>query len=105
LTATYVGDGFLAAAAAGKAELYDQARGSPSNVGKQLSTVHPLVRTNPVTGWKSIFAIGNFPKIINELDTEESEELLQKFYHVILDNHDLQVRFKWKNTNNIGKLT
>jgi alpha-ketoglutarate-dependent taurine dioxygenase len=85
--------------------LYEEARGSPENVGKHLSAAHPLVRTNPVTGWKSIFAIGNFPKVINELDPEESTELLKKFYQVILDNHDLQVRFKWKNPNDIGKLT
>jgi hypothetical protein len=57
LTATYVGDDFLKAAATGKATLYDKPRGSPHNVGKSLSTVHPLVRTNPVTGWKRYLAI------------------------------------------------
>ena len=103
LTVTYVGDGFLKAADAGKATLYDKPRGSPHNVGTNLSAVHPLVRTNPVTGWKSIYGIGNFPKYINELDPDESAELLKKFYHVILDNHDLQVRFKWRNQNDIGK--
>jgi len=72
-------------------------------VGNHLSAVHPLVRTNPVTGWKSIFGIGNFPKYINELDPEESDELLKKFYHTILDNHDLQARFKWRNEGDIGK--
>ncbi|KAN0112408.1 taurine catabolism dioxygenase [Hyaloscypha variabilis] len=102
LTATFVGDGFLKAAEAGRATLYDQPRGSPENVGKHLSAVHPLVRTNPVTGWKSIYGIGNFPKYINGLDPEESAELLKKFYHVILDNHDLQVRFKWRNQNDIA---
>lgn len=54
--------------------------------------------------WKSLFGIGNFPKYINELDPEESAELLKKFYSTILDNHDLQVRFKWRNQNDIGKL-
>ncbi|TVY75946.1 putative alpha-ketoglutarate-dependent sulfonate dioxygenase [Lachnellula suecica] len=102
LTVNFVGEGFLKAAADGKVTLYDKARGSPENVGTHLSAVHPLVRTNPVTGWKSIFGIGNFPKYINELDPEESDELLAKFYHVILDNHDVQVRFKWKNENDIA---
>ncbi|KAK2630025.1 hypothetical protein QTJ16_000845 [Diplocarpon rosae] len=102
LTATYVGDGFLKAVAAGRAVLYEKARGSPANTGARLLAVHPLVRTNPVTGWKSIFAIGNFPKYVNELDPEESDELLRKFYSVILDNHDLQVRFKWRNKNDIA---
>jgi alpha-ketoglutarate-dependent taurine dioxygenase len=100
-----VGDGFLKAVEDGRSVLYDQPRGSPANIGKSLSAVHPLVRTNPVTGWKSIFGIGNFPKVINELDPEESAELLAKFYKVILDNHDIQVRFKWRNPNDIGKLT
>jgi alpha-ketoglutarate-dependent taurine dioxygenase len=58
-----------------------------------------------VTGWKSIFAIGNFPKVINELEPQESEELLKKFYSVIEQNHDLQVRFRWRNPNDIGKWT
>jgi hypothetical protein len=29
--------------------------------------------------------------------------LLKKFYQIILDNHDLQVRFKWRNVNDIGE--
>lgn len=56
-----------------------------------------------MTGWKSIFALGPFPKYINELNADESEELLAKFKQTILDNHDLTVRFKWRNENDIGK--
>lgn len=105
LTATFVGDGFLRAAAADpeNVKVYEQARGSPQNVGRELSAVHPVVRTNPVTGWKSIYALGNFPKYINELNPEESEELLKRFYNMILENHDLTVRFKWRNENDLGK--
>lgn len=104
LTATFVGDGFLKAAAANpdRVKLYTDARGSPENVGGQLSAVHPVVRTNPVTGWKSIFALGPFPKYINELSNEESDELLAKFRQVIYENHELTVRFKWRNENDIG---
>jgi len=102
LTATFVGDGFIKLANAGKATLYDKPRGSPANVGGNLSTVHPVVRTNPVTGWKSIYAIGSFPKYINELGSEESDDLLKKFYDTIISNHDLQVRFKWRNPNDIA---
>lgn len=83
--------------------IYEAPRGSPQNVGRELAAVHPVVRTNPVTGWKSIFAVGSFPKRINELDPEESAELLQRFYRVILDNHDVTVRFKWRNENDIGE--
>ncbi|CAD0012724.1 unnamed protein product [Aureobasidium pullulans] len=104
LTATFSGDGFLKAAAANpdKVKIYEKERGSPLNVGKELTAVHPVVRTNPVTGWKSIFALGPFPKFINELNADESEDLLKKFRATITENHDLQVRFKWRNENDIA---
>jgi alpha-ketoglutarate-dependent taurine dioxygenase len=51
-----------------------------------------------------VFAIGPFPKRINELHPDESEELLEKLKRVIFQNHDLQVRFKWKNDNDLGEL-
>jgi len=105
LTATYIGSGFLKAAEMDlvNVKVYTEPRGSPLNIGANLSTVHPIVRTNPVTGWKSIFAVGPFPKYINELSQSESDELLKKFYNTILENHDLQVRLKWRNPNDIGK--
>ncbi len=105
LTAVFSGEGFHKAAQANpdRIKLYDAPRGSPQNAGLELSAVHPVVRTNPVTGWKSIFAPGPFPKQINELNPEESEELLKKFKRVITENHDLQVRFKWRNENDLGE--
>ncbi|KAF2439115.1 taurine dioxygenase family protein [Karstenula rhodostoma CBS 690.94] len=104
LTATFSGEGFTRAAAANpdKVRIHEGPRGSPSNVGKELSAVHPVIRTNPVTGWKSVFALGPFPKQINELHTDESEELLKKLLNVIPNSHDLQVRFKWKNDNDLA---
>lgn len=105
LTATFIGDGFIKAAAANPDEIkiYDQERGNSKNVGKELTAVHPVVRTNPVTGWKSIFALGPFPKYINELNDKESNELLAKFLNVIYENHELQVRFKWRSENDLGR--
>ncbi|KAJ8112602.1 hypothetical protein OPT61_g5063 [Boeremia exigua] len=104
LTATFIGDGFIKAAEANpeKIKIYDQQRGSPKNLGKELSAVHPVVRTNPVTGWKSIYALGPFPKYINELNDKESGELLKKFLDTIYENHDLQVRFKWRSENDLA---
>ncbi|KAM5341388.1 hypothetical protein ACJ41O_014419 [Fusarium nematophilum] len=104
LTATFKGEGFIKLAAANpeKYSIYEKPRGSPANIGSELTAVHPVVRTNPVTGWKSLFAVGPFPSRINELSARESKELLDKFYRVILDNHDLQVRFKWRNKNDIA---
>jgi len=104
LTAKYAGDGIARAVKEGRATIYDQPRGSPENVGADLIAIHPVVRTNPVSGWKSIFAIGGFPtcKRINELNDDESTELLTTFQNTILKNHDLQVRFKWRNQNDFG---
>lgn len=105
LTATFIGEGFHKAARDNpdKVKIYEEARGSPQNVGAGLEAVHPVVRTNPVTGWKSVYAIGPFPKHINELYSDESDALLKKFLSVITENHDLQVRFKWRNENDIGE--
>ena len=106
LTATFSGEGFhkVAQENPDRVKLYEEPRGSPQNVGKELKAVHPVVRTNPVTGWKSIYALGPFPKYINELSKDESDELLARFKGLLERNHDLQVRFKWRNENDIGNL-
>lgn len=103
LTATFSGEGFLQLVAAGKAKLYEKARGSPQNVGAHLTAVHPVVRTNPVTGWKSIFAVGPFPKHINELSKDESDGVLALLRQAVVEQHDIQVRFKWRNENDLGE--
>ncbi|CAK7236766.1 hypothetical protein SCUCBS95973_009722 [Sporothrix curviconia] len=104
LTATFSGDGFVRAANAmpDRYQIYEAPRGHPANIGRDLLATHPVVRTNPVTGWKSIFAIGNFPRRINELSQKESDELLQLLYRRIESNHDLQVRFRWRNKNDFA---
>ncbi|CAI6090569.1 unnamed protein product [Clonostachys chloroleuca] len=58
---------------------------------------HPIVRTNPVTGWKGIFGIGAPLKIggINGVTNFESEVLQDYLFRLIVENHDLQVRFQW----------
>lgn len=90
----------MAAADPENVKLFQEPRGNPLNV--PLRSVHPVVRTNPVTGWKSIFAIGPFPIRINELTPGESKELLSKFMDMIVKNHDLTVRYKWKNSNDFA---
>lgn len=104
LTATFSGEGFTRAAAANpdKVKIHTGPRGNPANSGTDLAAVHPVVRTNPVTGWKSIFALGPFPKKINELHADESEELLKKLLSVIPLSHELQARLKWKNENDLA---
>lgn len=103
LTATFKGDNFKKTAADNGLSLYTKARGAPENVGDHLRAVHPVVRTNPVTGWKSIFPVGGFARHVNGLTQAESDHLLKWFLDLVYQNHDLQVRLKWQNPNDIGK--
>ncbi|KAJ3010934.1 UNVERIFIED_CONTAM: hypothetical protein HDU68_001905 [Siphonaria sp. JEL0065] len=95
LTATHVGEGFLNLARAGVVKLNPGPRGAPEDVGLELSAVHPVIRTNPVTGWKGVFANKIFTKRINELSKDESDLVLKHLFDLSVQNHDLQVRFKW----------
>ncbi|PKY09297.1 putative taurine catabolism dioxygenase [Aspergillus campestris IBT 28561] len=70
-------------------------RGSPLNCGEELSAVHPVVRTNPVTGWKSVYVNKGFTKRINGVTKDESDMLLHYLFNLVTQNHDAQVRFKW----------
>lgn len=102
LTATFHQPGFIAAAEKGGFKIYEQPRGAPENIGKELKAVHPVVRTNPTTGWKSIFPVGGHISHINDLAEEESKALLAWFLQLLVENHDLQVRFKWKSVNDVA---
>ncbi|EJT78171.1 alpha-ketoglutarate-dependent taurine dioxygenase [Gaeumannomyces tritici R3-111a-1] len=102
LTATFEQPFFIAAAKHNGFQLYDKPRGSPENVGSTLKAIHPVVRTNPVTGWKSVFPVGGHVKHINGLTSEESKHLLDWFLQLLQQNHDLQVRFRWQSPNDIA---
>lgn len=102
LTATFRADKIHEMAARHGLAPYAQARGAPENVGTALRAVHPVVRTNPVTGWKSIFPVGGFARHVNGLGRDESDHLLKWFMDLIYRNHDLQVRQRWKNKNDLG---
>lgn len=97
LTATFSGEGYLKMK---NVQVYEGARGHPHNTA--MKSVHPVVRTNPVTGWKSVFAIGPFPERINELTGLESREVLEKLMRMITEMHDLTVRWKWRNRNDLA---
>ncbi|MCJ1400747.1 hypothetical protein MMC11_003955 [Xylographa trunciseda] len=93
-------------------------RGSPNNLGTAMEAVHPMVRTHPVTGWKSVFAVGTEylsddedddesghmldEVVVNELAADEGRLVLDKVMSLIKDNHDLQVRFQWRNPSDMG---
>lgn len=71
-------------------------RGNPLNFGEALSAVHPVIRTNPVTGWKSVYVNKGFTKRINGVTKDESDVLLNYLFNLVTQNHDAQVRFKWR---------
>jgi alpha-ketoglutarate-dependent taurine dioxygenase len=102
LTATYAQPGFNETAARNKFDIYSEERGAPENVGSVLEAIHPVIRTNPVTGWKSIFAVGHHVQKINGLAEQESKYFLDWFVNLIVENHDLQVRLKWKDVNDLA---
>ncbi|KAH8599164.1 putative alpha-ketoglutarate-dependent taurine dioxygenase [Bisporella sp. PMI_857] len=102
LTATYAQPKFNEAAEKNGFKIYSEPRGAPENVGEVLEAVHPVVRTNPVTGWKSIFAVGHHVQRINGLAELESKALLEWFVRLLVDNHDLQVRHRWQNENDLA---
>ncbi|PCH38832.1 taurine catabolism dioxygenase [Wolfiporia cocos MD-104 SS10] len=81
--------------------IHEGPRGNPENVGSELQAIHPIVRTNPVTGWKSLFVNKIFTKRILELTKDESDATLAYLNRIVADNHDLQVRFRW-NKNDVA---
>ncbi|KFY33451.1 hypothetical protein V494_07623 [Pseudogymnoascus sp. VKM F-4513 (FW-928)] len=95
LTAKHANPDFQAAAARVGFEIHPGPRGAPENVGQDLIANHPVVRTNPVTGWKSIYGALNQIEQLNELAPQESQEVLRYLGQLLTNNHDLQCRFKW----------
>jgi alpha-ketoglutarate-dependent taurine dioxygenase len=108
LTATHQGTQFLEVSKRLGVPLAPN-RGAPENsspIGDDLTASHPVVRTNPVTGWKGLFVNrkyafcylvtnGIFTKRINELSKDESDVVLEYLYKHIANNHDIQVRYRW----------
>ncbi|KZT40928.1 taurine catabolism dioxygenase [Sistotremastrum suecicum HHB10207 ss-3] len=71
-------------------------RGSPENVGEDLTAIHPVIRTHPLTGYKTLFVNRNFTTKIVELSKDESDALLDFLFRHISENHVLQVRYRWE---------
>ncbi|ANB15314.1 Jlp1p [Sugiyamaella lignohabitans] len=82
-------------------ERYSGVRGAPENVGDFLSAVHPAVRTNPVTRWKSVYALGHQFRSFNGLTEDESKAIQDYLNDLLVGSHDIQVRFKW-NKNDLA---
>ncbi|KAK7013728.1 taurine catabolism dioxygenase [Favolaschia claudopus] len=70
-------------------------RGSPENIGATLQAIHPVIRSHPVTGFKTLFVNKFYTTRILELTEDESNEVLAYLARHVSENHDLQVRFRW----------
>ncbi|KAK4225999.1 hypothetical protein QBC38DRAFT_529618 [Podospora fimiseda] len=96
LTATHDAKFFLDEAKNLGNPLRECERGSPLNKGAELTAVHPVIRTNPATGWNSVYVNKGFTKRINGVTKDESDVLLNYLFNLVTQNHDAQVRFRWK---------
>jgi alpha-ketoglutarate-dependent taurine dioxygenase len=54
-----------------------------------------------VTGWKSVYVNKGFTKRLNGITKDESDLLLNYLFNLVTQNHDAQVRFKWR-TNDLA---
>jgi hypothetical protein len=95
LTATHDNPAFQASSQRLGFAIHPGPRGAPENVGTDLIAIHPIIRSNPVTGWKSLYSVLKQVQKINELSEQESVEVLAYLARLVNENHDLQVRMKW----------
>lgn len=70
-------------------------RDHPEEGPKYIERIHPIVRTHPATGWKSLFVNRAMCVQIVGLDKGESDAILNYLFDVYENNVDIQVRFKW----------
>lgn len=71
-------------------------RGSPLNVDYEFAPSHPVVRTHPVTGWKSVFAgVGLHVSRIDDLYGYEEQMVRDYVMRLITRNHDCIARMHW----------
>ncbi|MCJ1355993.1 MAG: hypothetical protein MMC33_005987 [Icmadophila ericetorum] len=118
LTATYSQPVLNRVARAKNTTIFEGPRGSPNNIGTALEAIHPMVRTHPVTGWKSVYTVGTgFMRYgkesdigylldmvtVNEVSPEEGALVLDKLMSLITKHRDLQARFQWKNPSDMGE--
>ena len=60
-----------------------------------IITEHPLIRTHPVTGWKSLFFNPGFVTKIVGIPRTESDAIIRFLNEVIATTQELHVRFQW----------
>lgn len=61
-----------------------------------VTTEHPLVRTHPVTGWKSLFFNPGFVTKIVGVPKAESEAIIRYLNEIVATTQEIHVRFQWQ---------
>lgn len=88
----------------GKTAIYRSAhqyidRENPLRGPKHIEREHPIIRTHPATGWKSLYVNRGMTVRIVGLEPDESRLILNYLFDVYEKNLDIQVRFNWQSTN------
>lgn len=74
-----------------ESRLWKGSRGSPENVGAELRASHRCVRTNPVMGWKYVYAFGHHLEAFDGLADVESRVIKEHLERLVTGNAYLQV--------------
>ena len=82
----------------GGADGYKNYKGMQHIDAPPMRAEHPLVRTHPVTGKKSLFLSRRSVKHFKDMTPEESAPLLDYLYQH-LTNPDFACRFRWRNNS------
>lgn len=59
-------------------------------------TEHPLIRSHPVTGWKSLFFNPGFVIAIKGIPKIESDAIIRLLNEIVSTSPESMVRFRWQ---------
>ncbi|GAA5826055.1 hypothetical protein JCM11251_000108 [Rhodosporidiobolus azoricus] len=82
-------------------ELHAGPRGAPENVGTELEALHPIIRTNDVTGFNGLFVNQTFTERIQGITFDESKFLLDYLFRLQAQAHDAMLSYRW-NVNDLA---
>ncbi|PSN62135.1 alpha-ketoglutarate-dependent taurine dioxygenase [Corynespora cassiicola Philippines] len=60
-----------------------------------VTTEHPLIRTHPVTGWKSLFFNPGFVTKIVGIPKTESDHIISLLNEIVATSPEIHARFQW----------
>ncbi|KAH7063082.1 hypothetical protein B0J12DRAFT_545666, partial [Macrophomina phaseolina] len=73
---------------------YPRPHGAPENVGSEVLSSQPIVRTKPTTGWKALHPGVLFAEYIKAMTDSESKTVVEKIQRLI-DESRHQLLWSW----------